>query len=158
MPCQCDGDLGELKTRTIRRGEGEMTARFGLYRAEDIGRPAPLVSVIPARLASPRRRVGGRTSACSVRPRVTNKNESAGEWLRNRNGRVGRDRDAYYRRVLAVTRETSFEDLKAACEIRILKYFPDKFQEFGPEFQDLARERLKDVDAAYAHLRRIARA
>ena len=57
--CQGDGDLGELKTRTIRRGEGKMKACLGFYDAENIGRPATLVFVIPSRLPSRRRRRGG---------------------------------------------------------------------------------------------------
>jgi hypothetical protein len=37
-----DGNLSELKTRAVRRGEGEMSPRFRLYRAENIGRAAAL--------------------------------------------------------------------------------------------------------------------
>lgn len=54
-----DGNLSELETRTIRRGEGEMTARLWLCGAENIGSPATLLFVIPACLPSRRRRRGG---------------------------------------------------------------------------------------------------
>ena len=56
---QARGYLSKLKTGTIRRGEGEMTARLRLYGAEDIGRPATLIFVIPPRLPSRRGRRGG---------------------------------------------------------------------------------------------------
>src|SRR3954447_7697826 len=44
--------LCELRRRTIRRGEGEMTARLGLYRAEDIRRSAALVFIVASRSPS----------------------------------------------------------------------------------------------------------
>ena len=58
--CQCHGDrhLGELEARSIRRGEGEVPPGFGLYGAKDIGGPAALVFVIPARFPSGRCRRG----------------------------------------------------------------------------------------------------
>src|ERR1017187_1923133 len=51
---QGDGNLSKLKTGTIRRGEGEMTACLRFYGAENIGRPATLIFVIPPRLPSRR--------------------------------------------------------------------------------------------------------
>ena len=56
---QGDGNLSELEARTIRRGEGEMTAGLRFYGAEDIGGPATLIFVIPPRLPSRHRRRGG---------------------------------------------------------------------------------------------------
>ena len=56
---QGHGHLSELKTGSIRRGEREMTAGLRLHGAENIGRPATLIFVIPPRLASWRRRRGG---------------------------------------------------------------------------------------------------
>jgi hypothetical protein len=47
-----EGHLSELQPRTIRRREGEMAARFGFYRAENTGRPAPLILAIPPCLPS----------------------------------------------------------------------------------------------------------
>src|SRR5208283_5881356 len=43
---QTDGNLGKLKTRSIRRGEGEMMSGFGLYRTENISRSTALVFVV----------------------------------------------------------------------------------------------------------------
>ena len=54
-----DGNLSELKARTIRRGEGEMTTRFRLYRAENIGRAATFVFVIASRFPPRFGRRGG---------------------------------------------------------------------------------------------------
>src|SRR5437868_9731553 len=44
-----EGYLRELKRRTVRCGECEMAAGFGLYGAEDISRAAALVFVISSR-------------------------------------------------------------------------------------------------------------
>ena len=48
--CQCQGDghLREFEARSVRRGEREMPACFRLYGAENIGRAAPFVFVIPS--------------------------------------------------------------------------------------------------------------
>src|SRR5262245_53603199 len=48
--CQSQSDryLGEFESRTIRRGEREMTTRFRLYGAEDVGCAAAFVFVIPS--------------------------------------------------------------------------------------------------------------
>ena len=43
---QMAGDLCELKSGPVGRWEGEVPARFGFYRTEDIGRPAPLVFIV----------------------------------------------------------------------------------------------------------------
>jgi hypothetical protein len=55
---QGDCNASELKARTIGRGKGEMTACFGFHSAEDFGRPATLIFVIPARLPSRQGRRG----------------------------------------------------------------------------------------------------
>src|SRR4051794_3831019 len=62
---QVEGHLRELKSRTIRRGERKVSARFRFYRTEDIGCPATLISL--SRLASRPGSAGegGRTSAWS---------------------------------------------------------------------------------------------
>ena len=43
---QGDGSLSELKARSIRCGEREMTTHFRFYGAEDIGYAAALAFVI----------------------------------------------------------------------------------------------------------------
>jgi hypothetical protein len=52
-----EGYLRELERRTIRCGEGEMAARFGFYRTENVRRPPALVFVVAARF--PSRQGGG---------------------------------------------------------------------------------------------------
>jgi len=47
------------KARAIRRHESEMAARLRFYGTEDIGGPATLIFVIPARFSSWNRRRGG---------------------------------------------------------------------------------------------------
>jgi DnaJ-domain-containing protein 1 len=39
-----------------------------------------------------------------------------------------------------------------AYQARLRKYDPSKFVEYGPEFQELARERTNAIIAAYQHL------
>ena len=46
LKSQFEGHLGELEAGAIRRGEGEVTARFRLDRAENIGCAAALVFVV----------------------------------------------------------------------------------------------------------------
>jgi len=62
---QTDCYQGELKTRTIRCRECEMTTRFRLDGAEDIGGATAFVFVIPPGF-SPRLRQRGGTNSCSV--------------------------------------------------------------------------------------------
>jgi hypothetical protein len=78
---------------------------------------------------------------------------AAAGWLRERTDGTGGQGEEYYWRVLGVEEGASLEDLTAAHERGILKYDPEKFREFGPEFQDLARERTRHIDNAYARLR-----
>src|SRR5215472_2436835 len=47
--CQADRHPGALEARTIRRREGEVTPGLRLYCAENVGRSAALVFVVPAR-------------------------------------------------------------------------------------------------------------
>jgi hypothetical protein len=56
---QSDGNLSELKGRTTRRGEGEMTTGFRLYGAANIGRAATSVFVIASRFPPRFGRRGG---------------------------------------------------------------------------------------------------
>jgi hypothetical protein len=56
---QADRHLGELKARTIRCGKREMTTRFRLYRAEDIGCAATFVFIVPSSFSSRLDRRGG---------------------------------------------------------------------------------------------------
>src|SRR6516162_1845874 len=58
---QADRYLSELEARTVRRGKGEMTTRFRLYSAEDIGCAAAFVFVVPSGFP-PRLGRGGRTN------------------------------------------------------------------------------------------------
>lgn len=64
------------------------------------------------------------------------------------------DSDAYYRKVLGVGLEYDAETLRQSYLALTAKYDPVRFQEFGPEFQDLAKERLKVIEAAYDCLSR----
>ena len=45
---QGDRNPGKFKARTVRRRECEMTSRFWLYRAENIGGTASFVLVVPS--------------------------------------------------------------------------------------------------------------
>lgn len=57
--CQVDGYPGELKARTIWRGEGKMAPGLRLYGTENIGGPAAFIFVVPARLPAWHSRRGG---------------------------------------------------------------------------------------------------
>ncbi len=64
---QGDGNLSELKGRTVGCRKGEMSSCFRLYDAENVGSPATLVFVIPPCLPSwCHAGRGGRRSACKV--------------------------------------------------------------------------------------------
>jgi len=53
-----EGYLGELHSRTIRRGKGEMASRFRFYGTENIGGSATFVFVVSPRFASRSSRCG----------------------------------------------------------------------------------------------------
>jgi hypothetical protein len=61
-----DGYLSELKARAIRRGKGEVTARFGLNGAKDIGCATASVFVVASAFPSGWAGEAARTSACNV--------------------------------------------------------------------------------------------
>jgi uncharacterized membrane protein YkvA (DUF1232 family) len=54
--------------------------------------------------------------------------------------------------VLQIPREASQEEIKAAYKHLAGKYHPDKVLHLGEEFQSLAEERFKEIQAAYQKL------
>lgn len=58
--------------------------------------------------------------------------------------------------VLGVPAEATKVEITAAYRRMARTYHPDKTANFLPEFRDLADQRMKDVNAAYAKLRRTA--
>lgn len=54
--------------------------------------------------------------------------------------------------VLQIPRGSSQEDIKAAYKHLAGKYHPDKVLHLGKEFQSLAEERFKEIQAAYQKL------
>jgi hypothetical protein len=60
--------------------------------------------------------------------------------------------DDHCRRVLGLGNEMDSQLIHEAYQARLRKYDPSKFVEYGPEFQELARERTNAIIAAYQHL------
>jgi preprotein translocase subunit Sec63 len=78
----------------------------------------------------------------------------AAQIQRRRSGPLGLsgDRLTYYSKVLGVTADADEAAVRAAYLARLEKYDPNRFDEFGPEFREMAIERTKVINAAYEYL------
>lgn len=54
--------------------------------------------------------------------------------------------------VLGLAEGASLEEVKAAYKTLAKQYHPDRVASLGPEFRELAEQRMKDINAAYAEL------
>jgi len=57
--------------------------------------------------------------------------------------------------ILGVSREASYEDVKIAYRRLIRRYHPDRVVGLGPEFQHIAEQRTKEINAAYEVARKL---
>ncbi len=51
--------------------------------------------------------------------------------------------------VLDVSSAANFDEIKAAYKKKISQYHPDKVSKLGPEFQEIAERKSKEINAAY---------
>lgn len=58
--------------------------------------------------------------------------------------------------VLQVTRGSSLEQIRRAYQARVRLYHPDRLVDLAPELKDLAERRTKEINEAYATLKRLA--
>ncbi|MDO8749842.1 MAG: J domain-containing protein [Dehalococcoidia bacterium] len=58
--------------------------------------------------------------------------------------------------VLGVHPGASQEEISAAYRRLVQQYHPDKVADLGPEFRELAEQRMKEINAAYQSLKRHA--
>jgi hypothetical protein len=63
--------------------------------------------------------------------------------------------DMQARKVLGVSSNASAEEISAAYRSLAQLYHPDKVSGLAPEFQTIATERMKEINAAYETLKRI---
>ena len=56
--------------------------------------------------------------------------------------------------VLGVNPGASQEEISAAYRRLVRQYHPDKVADLGPEFRELAEQRMKEINAAYQSLKR----
>jgi len=79
---------------------------------------------------------------------------------RNRNER-GADRQAppevdpaaRYATILGVKPGSAPQTIRAHYVDRVKKYHPDRVQHLGPEFQEMAEQKLKDINEAYGYFK-----
>lgn len=65
--------------------------------------------------------------------------------------------DHYYA-VLGLTSGASMDEIKKAYRKLSMKYHPDKVQHLGDEFQNVAEEKMKEINAAYEFFKKKERA
>jgi uncharacterized membrane protein YkvA (DUF1232 family) len=63
------------------------------------------------------------------------------------------DPAARYAAILGVTRDSDEDTIRAQYLDLVKKYHPDKVQHLGPEFREMAEQKLKDINAAYAYFK-----
>jgi DnaJ-domain-containing protein 1 len=56
--------------------------------------------------------------------------------------------------VLGVSRNTSFEEVRKAYRELANKYHPDKVSHLAPEFQEMANEKLKEINVAWEKIKK----
>jgi len=80
------------------------------------------------------------------------RNNSYQERQRQHEAKADTNKDPY--EVLGVSRSASFEELQKAYRDLANKYHPDKVSHLAPEFQAMANEKLKEINAAWGKVKR----
>lgn len=73
-------------------------------------------------------------------------------YLHRRHAAVNQEQQYYD--VLGLAPGASFEDIKKAYRKLSMKYHPDKVGHLGQEFQGVAEEKMKELNAAYQYLKK----
>ena len=66
------------------------------------------------------------------------------------------DKDEEFFEVLKITDDTprDFSHIKAVYRKKIAQYHPDKVSAMGPEIQEVAEQKAKEINEAYEHFRK----
>lgn len=87
-----------------------------------------------------------------LRPRAQSKSAESEE--KEAKGEVppgGAEEPLLWYEVLKVEPSCTLDDLRAAYRSLLTQYHPDKVHSLGPEFRDLAEEKMKRINSAYAY-------
>lgn len=60
----------------------------------------------------------------------------------------------FYCEILGIEEGAAMSDIKKTYRQMVAKYHPDKVQHLGPEFQDLAEKKIKELNEAYDFFKR----
>jgi hypothetical protein len=67
---------------------------------------------------------------------------------------TGTDQETKYRKILGLTKDDGIGDIKNKYREILSKYHPDKVQHLGPEFQELAETKTKEIVEAYQYFQK----
>ncbi|MBI5557911.1 MAG: DnaJ domain-containing protein [Deltaproteobacteria bacterium] len=73
-------------------------------------------------------------------------------YVHRRHAAVYQERNYYD--VLGLNSDANFEEIKKAYRKLSMKYHPDKVGHLGEEFKGVAEEKMKEINAAYQHLKK----
>ena len=77
----------------------------------------------------------------------TNSNESTDEPKQEQTQKPSSDKSWY--EVLEVSPSSSLDEIKLAYKKKISMYHPDKVSSMGPEFNEIAQRKSKEINSAY---------
>lgn len=66
------------------------------------------------------------------------------------------DKDDHFFKVLKIPKDSprDFDSIKSTYRKKIAQYHPDKVSAMGPEIQEVAEEKAKEINEAYEHFRK----
>ena len=66
------------------------------------------------------------------------------------------DKDDHFFEVLKISEDSprDFDSIKSTYRKKIAQYHPDKVSAMGPEIQEVAEEKAKEINEAYEHFRK----